>query len=129
MRNEVHLEGWVGEPPQDYPERDGKPRFVKFVLGLNPPKSEKSAQWVTVNAYGEVADRIVDGFRTCEGDKVKLHGYLSSRTANPGCGRHHRFTVIVASGFDPLEGSRSRPEKRWRDAPLPPEIDRKRRPF
>ena len=104
MKNEVILEGWVGEKPQDYPEKEDKQRFVKFELALNPADSGKPAQWVRINAYGEVADKMIDGLWLQKGDRVRIEGYLSARNANPGCGRRHRFTVVCANEIELIEG-------------------------
>ncbi|MCP4204732.1 MAG: single-stranded DNA-binding protein [bacterium] len=114
------ISGWVGARPKDYPERDGKQRFVRLDVATNPPNSEKDANFVAVNAYGEMAGRIIDGLWIRRGDEVRVAGFLSTRHANPGCGRRHRFTVVVATDFELLRMSKSRPEARWRNVPRPP---------
>ncbi len=71
--------------------------------------------WITINAYGPVADKIVDGMRIQKGDKVRIVGFLASRY-----GRGHRFTVVVANDCELLLGSNERPEKQWSFMPQPP---------
>lgn len=122
MANEVLITGWVGAKPKDYPARDGKERFVRLDIATNPPNSEKDPNWIAVNAYGEMADRIIDGFWTRKGDKVRVTGFLSTRHANPGCGRRHRFTVLVADSFELLQMSKDRPEAQWNNRPKPPSL-------
>ena len=96
MANEVLVDGYVGANPVDYPAKEGKKRFVRFDI-CQQAKKAKQPNWITVNAYGPIADKIVDGLCIGKGDKVRITGFLAGRFANPGCGRRHRFTVVVAS--------------------------------
>ena len=95
MANDVLIDGWVGADPDDYPATEDKKRFVKFDI-CQQPKKAKQPTWLTINAYGPIADKIVDGLEIGKGDQVRIKGFLVSRFANPGCGRRHRFTFIVA---------------------------------
>ncbi len=97
MSNEVLIEGWLGGDPENFPETEGKSHFVKFDLAQKPRYSKKPPNWITVNAYGHVAEKIVDDLVLQKGDKVRVSGFLGTRYANPGCGRSHRFTVVIVN--------------------------------
>ena len=97
MSNEVLIEGWLGADPKNYPETEDKRRFVKFDLAQKPRYSKKPPNWITCNAYTHVAEKIVDDLVLQKGDKVRVSGFLGTRYANPGCGRSHRFTVVIVN--------------------------------
>ena len=120
MANDVLLDGWVGADPKDYPATEEKQRFCHFDIA-HRPKGPKRPNWFTINAYGPVADKIVDGMEIRKGDKIRITGFLASRYGKaPGCGRGHRFTVVVARDCLLVLGSNERPEKNWSYEPLPP---------
>lgn len=100
--NEVLIEGWLGADPKDYPETDDKPHFVRLDIALEPRGARRPGQWVSVCAYGDAADRIMEELLLAKGTRVRVSGFLSTRYANPGCGRIHRFTVVVAREVEQL---------------------------
>ena len=119
MANDVLLDGWVGANPKDYPATEEKQRFVHFDIA-HRPKGPKRPNWITINGYGAVADKIVDGMQIRKGDKVRIVGFLASRYGkSPGCSRGHRFTVVVATDCLLVLGSNERPEKQWSFMPRP----------
>ena len=113
------LDCWIGEDPTDFPATEDRLRFCRVVVY---PKSKKQGkpEPVTISAFGEAADRIVDDLRIIKGDKVQFTGKLGSSLGRGRCGKTHRFNNLIATGCSVLEGSNDRQEKHYSDVSAPP---------
>ena len=120
MANEVLIDGWLGSDPEDYPATEEKERFCLFNIAEHAPRDKKPPTWISINGFGSVADKIMDGFEIRKGDKVRITGFLISNLAQARCGHRHRFMVVVARDCELLKGSADRPEMQWDDEPGPP---------
>lgn len=118
MANEVLIDGWLGADPDDYPATEKKSHFVKFDIAQRHKGSEQP-NWITINSYGPVADKAIDGLGLVKGDKVRVEGFLVGKFAKGGCGRSHKFTVVTATAIYYVCGSKERAHLQWDDVEAP----------
>ena len=118
MANEVLIDGWLGADPDDYPATEEKVHFVRFDIAQRHKGSERP-NWISVNVYGPVADKAIDGLGLVKGDKVRIEGFLVGKFGKGGCGRSHKFTVVVATGIYYVCGSREREHLHYDDVEPP----------
>ena len=118
MANTVLIDGWLGADPDDYEATDKKSRFVRFDIAQRPAGSEHP-NWITINAYGPVADKAIEGLGLVKGDKVRIEGFLVGKFAKGACGRSHKFTVVVATGIYYVCGSSEREHLQYNDVEPP----------
>jgi single-stranded DNA-binding protein len=104
--------------PDDYPETDTKSHFVKFDIAQRHKGSEQP-NWITINCYGKVADKAIDGLGLVKGDKVRVNGFLVGKFARARCGSSHRFTVVTANDILYVMGSREREHLHYDDVEWP----------
>lgn len=80
------LIGWVSRDPEfDFDDRRQEP-FLKFGLGLNQGK-DKPPKFVTVQAYGDLAERFGEilhkGYNVVVGGNESFSAYLKNGEAVP----------------------------------------------